>query len=277
MEERSQVRRVSVDEVEVEVAETGDPRGEAVLLVHGGVFADWFVPVAEDPALQGVRVIRIRRAGYVTGAAPPRPLTIGDHGQLCSGVLEALGVHRAHVVGHSSGALASVELALDRPALVASLLLVEPARAGDTWPASAEARAQVAPLLAAARAGDVGGAFRGFMEVVCGADAEDVVASTLGADGHRRAERESAYFFADEMPAVLDWPFDAARAAGIRQSVLVVQGELSPPHVHEAMAQLAAWLPDARVETVEGSDHMLPLRHPAQLAALIAAHVRRSS
>ena len=32
--------------------------GEPLLLVHAGVFADWFVPLAASPALDGFRVIR---------------------------------------------------------------------------------------------------------------------------------------------------------------------------------------------------------------------------
>jgi len=35
------------------------------------------------------------------------------------------------------------------------------------------------------------------------------------------------------------------------------------------MADLVAWLPQATLTKLKGTDHMLPLRNPATLAALI--------
>jgi hypothetical protein len=32
--------------------------GEPLLLVHGGVFTDWFLPLATSTALEGFRIIR---------------------------------------------------------------------------------------------------------------------------------------------------------------------------------------------------------------------------
>lgn len=263
--------RIAVDDVELEYADIG--AGEPVLLIHAGVFADWFVPVSVDPALADYRVIRMRRAGYTDGPAPARHLTIDDHGRHCAALLDHLGLQSVHVVGHSSGSLAGLSLAAERPDLVSGLVLIEPARAGDTWPASDDDRQLVQPIMDAARAGNVGMAFDTFMSIVCATDYRDVLDRSLGPEGPRRCERESAFFFADEMPAVLDWPFDEVAASGIRQRVLLVQGGNSPPPVHQAMAQLADWLPDAAIETVPDSDHLLPLRHPAVLAATIAQFI----
>ena len=41
------------------------------------------------------------------------------------------------------------------------------------------------------------------------------------------------------------------------------------------MADLAEWLPRATLTKLEGADHMLPLRDPATLAAMVAAFVRQ--
>lgn len=263
---------IDVDGVELEYADIG--AGEPVLLIHGGVFADWFVPVAVDPALADHRVIRARRAGYTHGPSPVRHLTIEDHAQHCAALLDHLGVESVHVVGHSSGALVALALATGRPDLVGRLVLIEPARAGDSWPAPDDARQLLEPLTDAARAGSVSAAFDAFMSIVCAADHRAVLDASLGPAGLPRWEQESTFFFTDEMPAVLDWPFDAVAASCIRQPVLVVQGGNSPPPVHEAMTQLAGWLPNATVETIPGSDHMLPLRDPAILAATVAQFIR---
>ena len=97
--------------------------GQPILLVHAGVFADWFLPLAASPVLEGFRVIRMRRAGYASGSPPPAHLSIAAHAGHCAGLLDTLGVEQAHVVGHSSSALIAVELAADRPHLVRSLAL----------------------------------------------------------------------------------------------------------------------------------------------------------
>lgn len=75
---------------------------------------------------------------------------------------------------------------------------------------------------------------------------------------------------------MFDWPYDVAAAARISHPVLLVGGGSSPSPVHDAMADLATWFPSATVELIAGSDHMLPLRHPAILADTIASFVGRS-
>lgn len=270
----NELQKFAVDDIELECAAQGE--GEPVLLIHGGVFADWFVPVAAEAALAEFRVIRVRRAGYTPGQAPGHRVSIDEHGRLCAGLLDHLGVERAHVVGHSSGALVAMALATHRPDLVGGLLLVEPARAGDSWPAADEARQLFEPLTAAALAGELRTAFDTFMSLVCASDYRAVLDASLGPDGLPHWEHESAFFFTNEVPAIFDWPFDSSAAARIPQPVLLVGGGSSPSPVHDAMADLATWFPTATVETIAGSDHMLPLRHPAILASTIASFARRS-
>ena len=56
----------------------------------------------------------------------PVPFTIADHAADAKALLTALGVARAHVVGHSVGAMVALQLALDAPELVQSLVIMEP-------------------------------------------------------------------------------------------------------------------------------------------------------
>ena len=116
-------------------------------------------------------------------------------------------------------------------------------------------------------------AFDAFMSIVCAPDYRDVLDASLGPAGLPGWERESAFFFTDEMPAVFDWSFDDDVASRVLQPALVVQGANSPPAVHQAMNQIADWLPSAAIETIPESDHMLPLRHPAALATTIAQFI----
>ena len=58
----------------VEYVDHGGP-GESVLLLHAGVFSEWFAPMAATAELSGFRIIRVRRAGYVTDATPIIPIS----------------------------------------------------------------------------------------------------------------------------------------------------------------------------------------------------------
>lgn len=269
------MQRLGVTRAEIEYTDQGE--GDPILLVHAGVFADWFVPL-EQLLLDRFRVIRIRRAGYVPSATPTNHLSLKAHAGHCAELLDRLGTGGAHVVGHSSSALIAVELAAARPELVRSLVLVEPPLGGSLLlPEEAEVmRPLIEAVVQAAAAGDVATAFDAFMSTVCGSDYRQVLEAALGAEGLATAERDSGFFFASEVPAVLEWVFGADAASAVSQPALLVQGGTSAPIVHDVTARLAALLPQAEVTTVDGSDHMLPLRDPAALGRLISEFVHRA-
>jgi pimeloyl-ACP methyl ester carboxylesterase len=265
------LHRLDIGEETVEFSDRGD--GETVLLIHAGVFVAWFPTVSEDPALQAFRRVGPIRAGYdSTAPAPTRHLTLADHATHCAAVLDSLGVGQAHVLAHSSGSLIGLQLALDRPDLVRSLVLVEPAAAPSLlFPAAAADFGQfVRSVAATAAAGDLATAFDTFMRRVCAEDYRTVLADALGPDGLQQAERDCGFFFRDEGPAVREWSFAASDASRISQPVLLVQGGASPPIVHGIVAGLAEMLPSAETTTALGADHLLPLRAPGTLATIAA-------
>lgn len=267
---------LDVGEASIEFSDQGD--GEPVLLVHAGVFADWFPTVAADPAMNRFRLVAPVRVGYdSTRPVPAHHLTIADHARHCAAVLDSLGIAQAHVLGHSSGSLIGLQLAVDRPDLVRSLVLVEPAAALSLLPPPvAEGFSEaINAIVTTAAAGDLDRAFDTFMRVVCAEDYRDVLLAAVGPDGLRRAERDCGFFFRDEVPAVQEWTFSATDASGIEQPVLFVQGSASSPIVHGIIAGLAETLANAKIATVDGGDHLLPLRDPSALAALAADFTSR--
>jgi pimeloyl-ACP methyl ester carboxylesterase len=257
--------------------------GPPVLLVHAGVFGAWFEPLAADPTLAGLRVIRMLRAGYTSGPAPTGHLSIADHSRHAATLLETLGATPAHVVAHSSGTVIALQLALDRPELVRTLVLSEPPLLDPlAAPEDLELlHTQLGPVIggavAAAAAGDVAAAFAAFMSALCGPDHERVLTAALGAGALPRAVQDAGFFFADEVRAATEWAFDDGSARRIHQPVLLVQGGASVPPVHRVVARLAARLPNAEVATIDDDDHLLPLRSPAALGHLIEAFTRRHS
>jgi pimeloyl-ACP methyl ester carboxylesterase len=102
---------------------------------------------------------------------------------------------------------------------------------------------------------------------------QQVLRARLGDDGLAEAERESAYFFADEMPALAAWTFGPAEAAQVTAPALLLCGTESRPWFRENVAILAQMLPDARTQTLPELDHLAPLTHPAELAATISDFV----
>ena len=246
--------------------------GEAVYLVHAGIFSAWFAPLFNQPALDGFRVIRPIRPGYGRSPAPSDEASIAAHAHRCGALLRGLGVTRAHWVGHSSSCCMGLQLALDDPGLVASLILFEPAKPSGPQ-RDAAASSYVGPALAAAAQGDTARAFEVFTRGVGGDRYQQVLRARLGDDGLAEAEAESAYFFADELPALAAWSFGPAEAARIAAPALLLCGAESRPWFRENAAILAELLPDARTETLPGLGHLAPLTHPAELAAAIAKFV----
>jgi pimeloyl-ACP methyl ester carboxylesterase len=270
------IQTVAVAGTVIEYSERG--QGEPLLLVHAGGFADWFVPLAASHTLDDFRVIRVRRAGY--GAkAPASHLSIRDHAAHLIAFADLLKIDAVHVVGHSSGALIAFQMAADRPQLVHSLMLIEPAACGPFFvPAFAELGERfIGPAMGAFAAGDLAGAFDTFMRGVGGDGWRGVIEQTFARAGYEQAVRESRFFFSDEVPACMEWQFES-NVAEIRQPVLVVEGEdgrhagLLSQQVTEVTTTL---LPQAEVVLIPRSNHMLPLQEPDALGEALGSFARR--
>jgi pimeloyl-ACP methyl ester carboxylesterase len=246
--------------------------GEVVCLVHAGVFGAWFTPLFDQPALDGFRVIRPIRPGYGHSPAPSEPASIAAHARRCGALLRGLGITRAHWVGHSSSCCIGLQLALDDPGLVASLILFEPAKPSGQQREGA-ASTYVGPALAAAAQGDLSRAFDVFLRGVGGDRYREALRARFGNDGLVEAERESAYFFTDELPALAAWTFGPADATRVGAPALLLCGAQSRPWFRENAAILAELLPDARTRTLPELGHLAPLTHPAELASAIGEFV----
>jgi pimeloyl-ACP methyl ester carboxylesterase len=263
------MEQMTVDGATIAWSDSGE--GEPTLLVHAGIFGAWFAPVA--PHLPG-RVIRMLRAGYADGPPPTALVTVAEHAAHAAALLDALDTGPATVVGHSLGSLVVLELAAARPDLVHRLVLCEPPLLDPLLDPvdSAEVNTRLGQAIGAAMAatagGDRAGAYDAFMGALCGPGHRELVADALGADGLARAERDSAFFFANELPAIGGWtPVDFSRVA---VSTLLVAGTASPPATHRLVARLAGVLPYADTATIPGANHLLPLTHPREVAELVS-------
>lgn len=115
--------------------ETGG-NGDAVVLIHGfgGSTFTWRHVI---PALDGqFRAIAMDLNGFGYTQRPVTPAAYSAAGQrdLVIGVMNALGIEKAHVVGHSYGAGIAARLAFDYPDRVRSLTFVDGGLpSGSSW------------------------------------------------------------------------------------------------------------------------------------------------
>ena len=111
--------------------DTGVPPGagsrfETVLFVHGDFSAGTFTWGRQIGELkERLRIVSVDRRGH--GRTPPAPgrYTIAGDARDLLATARSLGIGRAHLVGHSYGALVALEATRLSPGLVVSLHLVE--------------------------------------------------------------------------------------------------------------------------------------------------------
>lgn len=112
----------------MDVAPTADPNGRTVLLLHGKNFSGaYWATTIEALAAQGFRVIAPDQVGFGK-SSKPRHFQFSFHqlAELTAGLLDAAGVKRASVVGHSMGGMLATRFALMYPQRTERLALVNP-------------------------------------------------------------------------------------------------------------------------------------------------------
>jgi pimeloyl-ACP methyl ester carboxylesterase len=117
-------RFVDVQGLRVRTIERG--AGAPVLLLHGaslGSSADVWAGNLDALAAHGLRVIAFDQPGFGLSDAPPDH-TVGFRTRFVTGLMDALALTRAHLVGHSQSGRIVVSLALAQPGRVAKAVVV---------------------------------------------------------------------------------------------------------------------------------------------------------
>lgn len=268
------MNRATIDGIELEYTDHGS--GEPIVLIHAGLCASWFEPLLEEPALESHRLVLYHRAGYAGSSHPWGEVSIADHARHCRGLLDHLGIERAHLVGHSSSADMALQLALDAPERVASLTLMEPA----LMPVPSRAawgKSVALPAIEAYRAGDRPAAVDLWMRGVAGDGWREAMERVLPGS-FEQAVADAPTFFEQELPAVQSWAFGAEDAGRVRQPALAVMGARSPevsPVWEERQALLMQWLPHVESFVLDGATHLLHVQNPGGMAEALAAFVSK--
>jgi non-heme chloroperoxidase len=115
---------IPVNGVRLQYAESGPADGDPILFLHG--YSDsWFSFSPLLPFLPPtVRAIVPSHRGHGDSDHPAGGYAVTDFANDAVAVLDALGVARATVVGHSMGSLIAQRIAIDHPERAAALVLI---------------------------------------------------------------------------------------------------------------------------------------------------------
>ena len=268
------MERVEVNGVELEFEVRGS--GEPVLLIDM-LIADCFVPLLTEPSLADhYQLIRYHKRGWVGSTHTPPPVSMEDHAADAAALLDHLGVRRAHIAGHSTGASIAAQLALDYAEKVHTLTLLEPTLV--SLPLGQAFLKSAGPVLDAYRRGDHPGAFAMFVTAASGLEWEEcrslleeripgVVAQSI---------KDADTFFGVELPSLPVWAFGPEQAAAIHRPVLSVLGAETQPLWVEIAEFLRSSLPYIEDCTIEGAGHLLQIQRPEPVARAMAEFLRRN-
>jgi pimeloyl-ACP methyl ester carboxylesterase len=252
--------------------------GEPVLLISTGPIADSFLPLLSEKALvERYRLIAFRQRRLVLSTNGPAPVSFAEHAADAAALLGHLDVSRAHVAGHSTGAVIALQLAVDRPDVVQTLALLEPPLVG--VPSAAAFFEKVGPALAAYGSGDRDGAMARFLSVVCSLEWETcrkaIEKHVPGGVAQAMTSENVDNLFASYLPALTAWQFGADQAALISQPVLSVLGMETEQLFVESHELLHSWFPQIEDCRIDGAAHLLHMQRPEPVARGVAEFFAR--
>lgn len=258
-----------VNGVELCVETFGDPADPPVLLIHGGSASMdyWETPFCELLAAGPRYVIRYdhRDTGRSVSYPPGEPAYSGlDLQRDPIGILDALGIDRAHLVGLSMGGGIALQLGLDSPERIRSLTLASTSPLGDDLPpATDELRESFSSEAPPVDWSDTEAAIDKLI-----AD-EKLYAGSLPYDEPARRELlrtmiarttnlESAVTNHWVLPDDEDTPPMRPRLGELKMPVLVLHGTEDPLFPPAHAETTAREIPDARLVLLPGAGHELP-------------------
>ncbi|MCS6817122.1 MAG: alpha/beta hydrolase [Blastocatellia bacterium] len=255
--------RINGIELYYEVHGTGAP----LLLIAGlgfGVWS-WFRQIPE--LSQQVRVIAFDNRGAGLSEKPDCEYTIEMMADDAAGLLRALNVTRAHVLGHSMGGYIAQELALRHPEVVSSLILASTSFGGkNAVLMSPETAAQMRSEL---EAEDREAALRRGLPLRFSdrflTEHPEIVGDFLA---RRKAHLPPAYAWQRQFAACLRFETESHLKA-LRIPTLIVTGSDDPIVPSENSLRLARVIPNARLVIFPGARHLVFIERAEEFNRLV--------
>lgn len=243
--QRFERRRVGVGDLTIAYREArSTSQGPPLVLVHGlGMSSRFFARLLPHLA-EHHRVLALDLPGCGASDRPQEALDVGELVDVIVGWMDAVGVQRSDVLGHSLGGQVVGRLAARHPGRVRRIVLV----ACTPDPSAPRVRQKVVRL--------VRDSAREPWPIIRDSLVDYVRARPLLA--------------ARTLTRALHTDVDIA-AQAIEAPTLVVHGDRDAVISLEWSHTLARLIPDARCEVIPGGTHALPAQSPAALAARVRA------
>ncbi len=293
--------QVEANGITIEYDEHGDPVAPPILLVMGlgAQMTLWPMELVEALVERGFRVIRYdnrdiglshkfegaKAPGMVKllllsrfGLKPRVPYTLADMADDGIGLMDALEIAKAHIVGASMGGMIAQHIAFSYPDRVISLTSIMSTTGNRKLPGgSREAMAVITKRPESTEE-----------EVLVEHGLK--VAHAIGSPGYRSdpdtlRERSRALIRRSFYPAGMPRQFAAIVADGDRRErlrsvkapTLVIHGEADPLVPLAGGLDTAATIAGSRLKTVPGMGHDLPLELVDEIADAVADHARAAA
>ncbi|MES2165427.1 MAG: alpha/beta hydrolase [Pseudomonadota bacterium] len=278
----------------------GAPDAEPLVLIMGlgAQMIHWDDDFCRDLADRGFRVIRfdnrdIGKSTRMSGGKPLRPIELlklrifkiapeapyklWDMARDVVGLLDALGIRKAHIVGASMGGMIAQEIAMQYPERVLSLTSIMSSTGNPKLPqATREASAILLAPPPTTKAEYIK-RFGQTWKVLRGGSFPLDEAKDL-----ERAERTYARGLnppgvGRQLRAILASGNRKDRLGSVKAPTLVIHGTIDPLVRVEAGKDTAASIPGAKLLLVEGMGHALPIPMWPTIIGAIAEHARAAT
>ena len=263
-------RGAPLTEVTLHVEEHGD--GFPLLLVQGLGWSKWGSRAQIPAYAHRRRVLAFDNRGTGLSSKPPGPYSIEELAGDAAAVLDTRGIGSADVYGHSMGGFIALTLALRRPELVRSLVLVGTG-AGPGYEPMPEETLQTwfsvvgLPLEEAIRRTFPTGFSPGWIDEHPAEYAEWLAA--------RLDPPTPPACWKAQFDAATRWLEEGAPVERIDSPALVIHGDEDRIVTVANGRSLATRLPDAELVVLPGQGHVPMLERPAEFSALVCDFLDR--
>jgi 3-oxoadipate enol-lactonase len=264
-------RMLEVNGAQLYVEEAG--AGRPLIMLHGHLLDSSQWDTQMEPFAGRYRVIRYDARGFGRSTKPAAPFAFHED---LRGVMDALGIERALLIGCSGGGATIIDFALAYPGRAEALVLVGTALSGFPFPVPDEIPPVVRNMIEARQRGDITAAVEYGLQ--------------LWVDGRRRPEQVDPAVRERTRLLLTDlWsrpPVEAeergleppayGRLAELRAPALAVVGGEDNPLLHDIAAYLVAHAPRARSVVIPDAGHHPNMEHPEAFNRLVLEFLKES-